>query len=325
MAVNKLNTFKNHLGYNGKKVNEEKAILILEKIGVDATNEIGETPLIIAAYLERVEVLKIIIDQTNNIDYKIEGQITESALLEACGQRRLESIKLLVEAGANLEQVNRFGLTPLSKIFTNAFSDPIPTAEYLVSKGAKITKRVVEMGSDWDKEKFRNFLADINFSLDNSLSPDEKPDLIEKAEKKPAEEIDIAQIHHVVNAENYFQTLKVIWQNFVPKSGQADTVQGELLRAIEKLRDEAHRNGNINFQEDCHGILINYLRTYLGKESNFSDALRKEINDDLDRLTIENMPYTKDDIYDRISSRIVDWYLFNPTLLAHAKNGKLYC
>jgi hypothetical protein len=27
-----------------------------------------------------------------------------------------------------------------------------------------------------------------------------------------------------------------IWHDLVPKSGQADTVQGELLRAIEKLR-----------------------------------------------------------------------------------------
>jgi hypothetical protein len=28
--------------------------------------------------------------------------------------------------------------------------------------------------------------------------------------------------------------------------GLADTVQGELLRAVEKLRDEAQRNGNVN-------------------------------------------------------------------------------
>jgi ankyrin repeat protein len=158
MAKNKLDTFKIHLGYDGKKINAEKALLVLNEIGVHATNDIGETPLIIAAYLERIEILKTIIEQTQNIDHKVEGSITETALLEACGQRRLESIKLLVEAEANLEQEDRFGLTPLSKIFTNIFSDPIPSATYLISNGAKITDKVIEMGISWNKEKFTDFL-----------------------------------------------------------------------------------------------------------------------------------------------------------------------
>jgi ankyrin repeat protein len=138
MAKNKLDSFKNHLGYDGKKFNPEKALSILNEIGVNATNDIGETPLIIAACLDRIEILKTIIEQTQNIDQKVQGSITETALLEACGQRRLESIKLLIEAGANLEQVDKFGLTPLSRIFTNTFSNPIPSATYLASKGAKI-------------------------------------------------------------------------------------------------------------------------------------------------------------------------------------------
>ncbi len=39
----------------------------------------------------------------------------------------------------------------------------------------------------------------------------------------------------------YFEEATRIWQTFVAKSGQAETVQGELLRAVEKLRDEATR------------------------------------------------------------------------------------
>ena len=56
MSKNKLDIYKNYLGYDGKKINIEKAISILDEIGINATNEIGETPLIIAAYLERIEV-----------------------------------------------------------------------------------------------------------------------------------------------------------------------------------------------------------------------------------------------------------------------------
>ena len=57
---------------------------------------------------------------------------------------------------------------------------------------------------------------------------------------------------------DYFEEEKKIWQQFVPKSEQAETVQGELLRAVEKLRDEAIRNGNGNWDNGFE-ILLNYL------------------------------------------------------------------
>lgn len=323
MAKSNLNTFKNNLGYNGKKFNPEKALSILNEIGINATNEIGETPLIISAYLERIEILKIILEQTQNVDHKVHGSITDTALLEACGQRRLESIKLLVEAGANLEQEDRSGFTPLSKIFTNTFSDPIPSATYFVSKGAKITDRVIKMGMSWNKEKFTDFLKTINYDLESISLPIEN--VIQKEEIKIDTSIDIEHLHNIHNNKDYFQTAKVIWQKLVPKSGQADTVQGELLRAIEKLRDEAQRNGNGNFNKNCHSLLIDFLRKELADKNLFEKETTHEINNDLDRLSIKNKPYIEDDIYDRITERIVDWYLKNPTKISHISNDKLYC
>ncbi len=44
----------------------------------------------------------------------------------------------------------------------------------------------------------------------------------------------------------YFDECKKIWKNFVPKSGQADNLQGEMLRQAVKLRNEACNNGNVN-------------------------------------------------------------------------------
>jgi len=49
------------------------------------------------------------------------------------------------------------------------------------------------------------------------------------------------------------------------------------------------------------------------------------LHKDLDRLLIEDEPYTEDDLYDRISDRIVDWYLVNKKPIPHVKNSKLYC
>ena len=123
----------------------------------------------------------------------------------------------------------------------------------------------------------------------------------------------------------YFETAKFLWNTYVPKSGQAETVQGELIRAIEKVRDEAQRNGNINFQPDCHGILIRFLRTTLSDKAVFGPQEIQQINTDLDRLEIDEEPYIDDDIYDRLTNRIVDWYIVNKTPKKHIVNEKLYC
>lgn len=126
-------------------------------------------------------------------------------------------------------------------------------------------------------------------------------------------------------SKKYFNKAKFIWQNFVPNSGQANTVQGEMLRAIEKLRDEAQRNGNINFNENCHSLLIAYLRKNLTDSTVFNDILISQISSDLDRLSESNHPYLEDDIYDRINDRIVDWFDKNPNGLPHHENPDLYC
>jgi hypothetical protein len=47
----------------------------------------------------------------------------------------------------------------------------------------------------------------------------------------------------------YIEEARQIWSEQVPASAQAGTVQGELLRGIEKLRWEAQTNGNINWND----------------------------------------------------------------------------
>jgi hypothetical protein len=128
-----------------------------------------------------------------------------------------------------------------------------------------------------------------------------------------------------LSKSEYYHKAKTIWEKYVPKNGQAKYVQGELLRAIEKLRDEAHRNGNINFNKNCHVILIAYLREYLCDNSLFETSTLDQINSDLDRLLVYEQPYLDDDLFDRINHRIVDWHEKYQLNIVHKKNPKLYC
>ena len=41
-----------------------------------------------------------------------------------------------------------------------------------------------------------------------------------------------------------------LWESLVPSEGQADTLQGELIRVAGKLTDQAFRNGNMNWDAE---------------------------------------------------------------------------
>jgi len=106
---------------------------------------------------------------------------------------------------------------------------------------------------------------------------------------------------------SYFEEAQAIWREFVPPSGQAATVQGELLRAVEKLRDEAIRNGNGNWDKGFK-ILLRYLEAHLLDRTVFSDAVCAETRGALRRLGFALLPVMDDAVYDRLGDRVVDYY-----------------
>ena len=121
---------------------------------------------------------------------------------------------------------------------------------------------------------------------------------------------------------DYFEEAKTIWHEFVPKSGQAKTVQGELLRAVEKLRDEAIRNGNGNWDKGFE-ILLKYLNTKLLDTEIFDKETIEKLKEILNRLKDFNDPYLEDDYYDYLDNRVVDYYKQYGSQ-AHTKNEKLH-
>lgn len=120
----------------------------------------------------------------------------------------------------------------------------------------------------------------------------------------------------------YFEEAARIWGEFVPPSGQAETMQGELLRAVEKLRDEAIRNGNGNWDRGFE-ILLAYLERHLPDPAVFEAEAIGAIRAILLRLRDQENPLLEDEPYDYLADRVVDWYRRRGSL-PHRYNPDLY-
>lgn len=105
----------------------------------------------------------------------------------------------------------------------------------------------------------------------------------------------------------YEDEARAIWREFVPPSGQAQTVQGELMRAVEKLRDEAIRNGNGNWDKGFKRLL-RYLEHHLLDKAVFPESSRRETQGALRRIGFAMAPVMDDEIYDRLGDCVVEYY-----------------
>jgi len=104
----------------------------------------------------------------------------------------------------------------------------------------------------------------------------------------------------------HFDEARRIWTEQVPPRGQSYTVQGELLRGVEKLRWEAQNNGNINWSDQFED-LASFIEQTLVESGDFDVAAAAEIRADIARLRNFDEPETNDAPYDRLSDRVVEW------------------
>ena len=121
----------------------------------------------------------------------------------------------------------------------------------------------------------------------------------------------------------HLEEARSLWQAAVPPRGQAPTVQSELLRAVERLRQEAHRNGNVNWASG-YEIFISFLLRHLLSAPQFDEPARQEIEADLNRLAAYEYPETSHALYDRLTDRVIEWCHEYPQPLPHIPDPALH-
>jgi len=141
----------------------------------------------------------------------------------------------------------------------------------------------------------------------------------------------------------YKEECKHIWKNLIPKAGQADNLQGELLRQIEKLRYEAQNNGNINWDSDfeyfcdflnaslCEGGFLSAdekkdVAGALSKIKAFGQFMCRFNNGDVsdDEFDARNrgefVNIMEDDLYDAVCDAVGMFYSKNKTPIPYKPN-----
>lgn len=168
--------------------------------------------------------------------------------------------------------------------------------------------------------------------------------------KKQDDPIDFESMYTAVNKLGirgyqalHFETCKRIWKELVPKSGQADSLQGELLRQAEKLRNEAMDNGNLNWDNNFEWF-CDFISETLRKSNLFEKKQMETIAGALDYIKKCGMyayqyntgeisdddanpmlfAYAEDDLYDYVEDAIAVFAEANPQIIAYEKKDFIY-
>jgi hypothetical protein len=127
----------------------------------------------------------------------------------------------------------------------------------------------------------------------------------------------------IPTAGNTHEVARWIWRNLVPKSGQCSTVQGELLRTVEKLSWEAHNNGNGNW-DSGFDILLDFLERTLCSEPGIGDEMKGAIREDVGVLRNYEYPCFDESVYDRLTAAVVAYCRIHPRLIEKPPNPLLH-
>jgi len=116
-----------------------------------------------------------------------------------------------------------------------------------------------------------------------------------------------------------------LWGALVPAEGQADTLQGELIRIAGKLTDQAFRNGNMNWDAE-HEQMWRFVGRHLDDPKTFSGKERALIKEKVEEIIRDNeTPDLSGDgcSYYIIGEKVVDWCMAHPAPIPHEKDPKL--
>lgn len=172
---------------------------------------------------------------------------------------RADTVRFLVENGANIHVENDMKQTPLeSSLAVCRNADISKMAEIsiiLLEAGAKITSDMIEsvkrIGEEFEfhRDNFnKNYLSEADAGLKKLYTLFDVAPIAKRQMHDGVSPI-------IVTDESWEKQYEALWQLLVPSSGAAQTVQGEVVRITGRIRDELYRNGGANWDRNYQKML----------------------------------------------------------------------
>jgi len=248
-------------------------------------------------------ILKLINEANQNQDITVLKDIYKTIDINACdrygdtalhfNKLPIEMVKWLINNGADINLKDKLGKTPLS------YQTPIPDrVNDFLKLGAQIDEKTFLDACREAIKKYPGRVESIKLFIEYGATiTDEIASLIDQIIKplKPKEKPWKKQFHE-------------FWNLFVPNSGKAETVQGEIIRIVGKVGHEILDNGGINWNKDFSIMLQTLIKCFSKGVS-----LSKE---DLDTASSAKKQLSggafNEEAIEKLEELAVKWVLANP-------------
>ena len=292
-------------------VPDELVIWLVEQgLDINIPDYYGATPLYRQAILGR-DTVKLLLEL--GADIEKSNTYGNTHLHMAAEFFHPKTVALLLEKGADVNAKNDMGRTPLASVLMVCrgiyIAQTAEIATMLLDAGAKKTPAM--------KEKVENIGKDFEFHREGI-----NPDYLEAADQgleklyalfdvKPVAK----RITHdgsapiLVKEGIWEEQYEELWSFLIPSSGAAKTVQGEVIRIPGRVRDELDRNGGANWDRDYRKML-QALPQYLSLGSSLSEQELAETKELI--AQVHGKDFDDEPRLDRLCQLAIAWIKQNP-------------
>lgn len=187
-------------------------------------------------------------------------------------------------------------------------ASPSPSVTADRAAHLRILEKILALGANLDQENRFGMCARRWLQ---GAAPDVKAVVAHWEQAKPVIQPSTTNQPVFPTGLHYPEIAMKIWTELVPKTGIANTVHGELLQAVERLREDAQRNGNSRNRRGQKRT-ARFIRDTLIDSKLFDTAEIERIRTTTGRLMKSSRPYTSDDIYDHLVDQVCIYYKEKP-------------
>jgi hypothetical protein len=209
------------------------------------------------------------------IDIHKQDRYGATALHFAMDRKNLEAVTLLLSHQACIDALNEDQLTPLEyalkRISNIGLVGMVPVAKVLLEAGARSTPQSQEfVKKAADEFEFHRAGFNKEYVVETSQAA---RDLCELFLVEPPT---VRQMHDgtspiMATGKTWQEQFESLWQAFVPSSGAAETIQGEVVRLAGKLSHQLVQECGEDWDKDFRAMLLAWLK-HLSSNNALSDA-----------------------------------------------------